>query len=161
MKVSNYRWAKEHGLCVRCMKETPAPGKMCCEVCAAKNAERQVKYNHSVTKEQKAKYAARRRAERKERKEKGLCAECGRKAYGKYICLECTLKRRRQRLERKHEHESGCERISKKERPIYGMCYTCGKPVIPGKRLCGEHYEIICENMKKARESKGSWQHPC
>lgn len=155
MKVSNYQWAKEHGLCVRCMKETPAPGKMCCEVCAAKNAERQVKYNHSVTEEQKAKYAARRRTERKERKEKGLCVECGKKAYGNYTCLECMVKRRKRRAKRL-SHESVDERVSRNERPVYGMCYMCGEPVIPGKRLCREHYEKVCENMKKARESRGS-----
>lgn len=72
-----------------------------------------------------------------ERKEKGLCVQCGKpNDNGKVTCDECTLNRRRAYIKR-------CNK-----RIAEGGCVLCGKPLWGATQYCEEHYKNKREKQK-------------
>lgn len=150
----NYKYYKDHGICPQCGVREHAPGRVRCEICLAQNAESAARkrsnegdseydvrikkmryYNHST---------------RSKRKENRKCIWCGKplSAYSTCFCPDCRIKN-----QRKNEHRrSG---IPRAERPLYGICYRCGKnPVILGGKLCQTCYEQSINALKSAVESE-------
>ncbi len=126
----DYDWYKSNGICVQCLRYDAAPGRVRCEVCLNKNAEAS---KNRRAKMQSVSQSDRLRNLRESRKEKGLCIWCGkpRSQYSSAFCIECRVKNQRKNNARK----TG---ISRSERPLYGMCYICGKQVYSGEKLCRE-----------------------
>ena len=126
----NYKYYKEHGICPQCGVRERAPGRVRCEICLAQNAESSARKrlnendNEYDTRMKKMRYYN--RSTRSERKENGKCIWCGKplSAYSSCFCPDCRVKNQRKNEQRR----SG---IPRSERPLYGICYRCGKnPVI-------------------------------
>lgn len=96
-----YYWRKEKHICTRCGKFEATHGSMCA-VCAADKAEYEFKKYHTMSEPERQEYLKNKRekmrALRQERKEKGLCTQCGKPTYRKYrLCYEHYLKQRNKR----------------------------------------------------------------
>lgn len=84
-------------------------------------------------------------------RESGLCTTCKKKPrkYG-VMCYECYLRQKRYDRAR-----STGERQLWKENDL---CYYCGDPVVPGKRVCQKHYDILLKSIaicNAANQSRG------
>lgn len=135
---------EQNGLCTFCGKNKVFGGEKTCPECRAKRA----KYRKPATEEQKKKNRERAKIRWNKRKEQGLCAKCGKyKAVNdRVFCRNCLD--RHSELERQHREEP--KRYMEK-----GLC-RCGKPRIPGTKLCADCYKQCCESLKKAREVRSS-----
>lgn len=90
-------------------------------------------------------------------KEQGLCRGCRkRKATdGHTYCSICLAKKREQGKEdRRKKDKIGLERS---ERPNYGFCYTCGKPLDREGRVCKGCAEVMTANLPKDRDNS-AWR---
>lgn len=83
---------------------------------------------------------ARSKRARDKARESGLCTTCKKKPrkYG-VMCYECYLRQKRYDRAR-----STGERQLWKET---GLCYYCGDQVVPGKRVCQKHYDILLKSI--------------
>ena len=82
-RYDNY---KEQGICASCGQKWVIPGHVYCENCAAKNKKHKETYDVDGAKKRKL---------IDERREAGLCIDCGRPALkGKCRCLRCLEARR-------------------------------------------------------------------
>ena len=84
-------------------------------------------------------------------KEQGLCRGCRKRkaAEGHTYCSICLARHReRGREYRRKKDKVGLERS---ERPNYGFCYTCGKPLDRKGRACRKCTEIIKNNLSEHR----------
>lgn len=135
----DYEWYKANGICIQCLRYNTAPGKVRCEVCLAKNAENARKYR---AKKQSVSQAEHVRKLREIRKEQGLCIWCGkpRSSYSSVFCVDCRIKNQR----RNDAKKSG---IDRSERPVYGMCYRCGKKIQLGNKLCAKCKDQSIANL--------------
>lgn len=81
--MKTYEYRKMRGICVECGREPAEPGRVRCAACLAKQAEYEVlrRSERPDTMMRTEKENARRREIRAERAKKGLCTECGRKAW--------------------------------------------------------------------------------
>lgn len=150
-----YYWYKEHGICVSCGQEDAAPGKVKCEECAAKVADRSMAAYYRKREERKEAMRRRQRERYVKRRAEGLCADCGKKASaGKRLCLDCFLRRRRYDKRYFDAHRRVKTDFSD------GLCRLCNEPVVPGKKLCATHCDILRENLKKANAQQSNADHP-
>lgn len=136
----NYLSYKEHGICVQCGSQKAAPHRVRCEECLAKNAESAAIVREGKQRDSRAEYS---KALRKRRKEQGLCVWCGKPQCknSSCFCLDCRLKNQRKNERKKVD-------IDRSERPIYGICYRCGKhPIEPEKKLCASCIEQSIRNL--------------
>ena len=149
----NYKYYKEHGICPQCGVREHAPGRVRCEICLAQNAESKRRQYEQETQEQIASRLSNMNTYHKKmrvnRKDSGKCIWCGKplSAYSSCFCPDCRVKNQRKNERRK----SG---IPRSERPLYGICYRCGKnPVISGRKLCQTCYEQSINALKLAEKS--------
>lgn len=92
-----YNKLKSKGICPRCGKYKAAPDRVHCLNCLDAFAVSQMKRRDNRTEEEKQKeneaQSARSKKRYKERKEQGLCVQCGKKSRpGKAMCLKCAKK---------------------------------------------------------------------
>ena len=150
-----YYWYKEHGICVSCGQEDAAPKKVKCEECAAKEAARNQTAYYRKREERREAMRRRKRELYAKRRAKGLCANCGKKtSAGKRLCLDCFLRRRRY----DKRYFDAYRRV--KTDFSDGLCRLCNEPVVPGKKLCATHCDILRENLKKANAQQSNVDHP-
>lgn len=149
----NYKYYKEHGICPQCGVREHAPRRVRCEICLAQNAESKHRQYEQETQEQRASRLSSvntyRKKMRSNRKNSGKCIWCGKplSTYSSCFCPDCRVKNQRKNERRK----SG---IPRSERPLYGICYRCGKnPVISGRKLCQTCYEQSINALKLAEKS--------
>jgi len=126
---------KEKGLCKKCKKENDRPGERLCNECF-------VKYNIKKEKqhEKQKEYVRNSRAKiRQNRKEQGLCTECGmpNDREGKLFCTSC------------HIRYSEIQKKRYNEKINNGLCVTCVKP---NDRLGFTKCTICYEKEIKYRE---------
>lgn len=139
--------ARSLGICPRCKKNRIYVGENACPDCMEKARQ----YHRDHSKE----IAARKKKCTAKKKqwciENGICIYCHTRPVtpGLKSCAFCRPKYRKKR-----EHE-----IPAIERPSYGMCYYCGEPVIPGKKVCQKHYDIAMANRDKAMAAYDSAKH--
>ena len=139
---------RRHNLCTICGKVAVFGNERTCPECRAKRREIVSRW---ITPEKSREYLDenKNRAKRiyHERKAKGICTRCGkRKAErDKTRCGICLSKdaeaHRKKRDSKNHWSEAG-------------LCCRCGKPSMPGRKLCEDHYKKIVASLAKARESK-------
>ena len=163
------------GLCPKCGKSPPSPGRSLCEGCArkaraagrARDARLRAAGKPRRDRE-KARAAERRRYRRQvtERSERGLCIKCGAGPAedSRRLCAECGEKRREAERRRYHEARSagklyGGKSVSGKRKTARiasqkrrrlrresGLCRACGRrPPVEGGARC--------ERCRKARRA--------
>ena len=128
---------KEMGLCPKCGKKPPAPGRSLCEVCLDRSrvAERArylraraggTAYGGRDPESRRRMARERTRKRRRERKEAGLCVRCGEfaPAEGSVVCEAC---REARRAEEKKLYE---------KRRSRGLCGRCGGAVTGKASTC-------------------------
>lgn len=77
---------------------------------------------------------------RVDRKEAGLCPDCGRKPMlGRTLCNKCCAR------------NTNGKKAREKTRNLSGRCATCNKPKLSSRRLCDTCHKDF-ENQKKARQ---------
>ena len=141
-----YHWYKDHHICVGCHREDAMPGRTKCEECSLKEAEKKKRYRER----DKSRCLSRKKRLEKStyaiRREKGLCVRCGKASRynGNLTCIDCTLKNRREAEEKR-------QRKRKKTDFRDGLCACCNNPVVPGHKLCEEHYRPRAEIMRKVQ----------
>ena len=136
-------------LCHRCRKERQAPGRKFCFDCLDKIHEENVK---KYDPEQAKKYQERRRELYRQKKEKGICIRCKKKATHGMYCYEHYIKAHRRSSERAENakierHERG---LIPEERKIYGLCLWCGEQAMEGTNVCERHSKIFSDAGRKA-----------
>lgn len=135
--------ARMLGICPRCYRNPIYEGEKSCLECKERDRKRKYKTRPDVM-------------EKKNRRQSELAIECANKGICRYChkkpvtpgyksCLECRLKNTK-------KPKPGS--IPSAERPSYGLCRFCCEPIIPGKRVCQKHYDIIIANMPKTANKK-------
>ncbi len=147
------RWLHSKGLCVDCKQRDAFTmnGRWRCAECGEKYNQRtsELRKGGRGKKEQEA--ANRRNAERREA---GLCVQCGKPAVsGKTRCLRCLEQNRRSaaRKFRRQYPETNFPRGDN------GICYLCNKqPALEGKKLCQSCYDLrAAQALKLPRDRNG------
>ncbi len=142
MARERYYWLKSHGICVRCGQESAEPNKTQCWECAEKNKERRAlryaKMDYAAKTEYNEKIRMNGNARFVDRKARGLCVKCGKRApaVGILSCNEC----------RRKQQKSDAKRLAKRAavhpipidmRNSLGLCRQCGEPLAkPEDKLC-------------------------
>ena len=128
---------RARGKCIKCGRDSPAPGRSHCESCLAKNRvaerarymkarEKGTRYGGRCPESRRRMARERTRKRRRERKEAGLCVRCGElaPAEGGVVCEAC---REARRAEDKKLYE---------KRRSRGLCGRCGGAVFTGASTC-------------------------
>ena len=142
-----YRYYKEHGICVNCRQEEAAKGRTRCLTCLSKIAEQSRARHSKLTEEELAEKNRIRRekgkALRDYRKANGLCDICGKPAYKHYSkCYEHYIYYKRYEKKRREKKNKGYAEL--------GLCRICGEPPAEGKKYCAEHLKQYREKMQFA-----------
>ena len=84
-----------------------------------------------------------------EAKKNGICTACKKKkaTYG-LRCYECYIKQKRYN----RAQSSGIREFWQEN----GLCYQCGGEVVPGKKVCQRHYEILMKNIALCHENRNT-----
>lgn len=145
------------GLCHKCRKEKSAPGRKYCFDCLDKIREIN---SRSYDSEKAKEYQKRRREIYREKKEKGVCVRCNKKATQGMYCLECSIKVKRHNTKtaerrKKERHIRG---LIPEQREKEGTCLKCGNPLSKedkenGYKVCLSCREKLNEYAKKGREN--------
>ena len=128
---------KEMGLCPKCGRRNPAPGRSLCEVCLERGRKSE-RARYARAKREGAAYGGRcpesrrrmarerSRRRRRERTEAGLCVRCGElpPAEGGAVCETCREERRTQ------------EKNLYEKRRASALCGRCGDEVLAGASTC-------------------------
>ena len=125
------------GLCIKCGKDRPAPGRSLCEACLERSrAAERARYDRARREgaayggrcpESRRRMARKRnRRRRRERTEAGLCTSCGARppVQGGAVCEACREARRAEERELYAERRAG------------GRCGRCGAEVIDNASMC-------------------------
>lgn len=127
------KYAVKAGLCTVCRKNKPFSNKRICEDCL----QRQSDYDTVRNTHQRLQEVYKRRKEKAIAE--GKCIYCGKKqaVKGQY-CESCYSK----------YHKRTQRYMVRSERPSYGLCYTCGKPLDSKYRICLQCRSRIVIKMK-------------
>lgn len=160
VKLTDYEWLTQMGLCHKCRKNKVAPNKKFCFDCLEKI--REINLNRYDSEKAKA-YQERRREIYRQKKENGICIRCNKRATHGMYCYECYIKQRRRNIERAEKakisrHERG---LIPEERKRNGLCLWCGKKAVNGINACEKHRDIFSQAAKKAAKNdewmRGFW----
>ena len=146
-----YRYYKEHGICVDCHQEEAAKGRTRCLTCLSIRAEQREKRESKLTEEERAEKNRIKRekgkALRDDRKANGLCDVCGKPAYKNHSkCYEHYIYYKRYEKKRREKKNKGYAEL--------GLCRICGEPTVGGKKFCKEHLEQYREIMKRTQAKR-------
>ena len=142
-----YAKRKKAGVCVRCGREDAYTmnGRSYCAECAERAARNQLrrKEDPAVRSEINERY----KLMRERRKLSGLCPRCGKPNSEDFVlCARCRAKSRK--AKERSRRDKGIR--SMEERMLGDSCYVCGGPVIPGLKVCKEHYAHMIDMNRKA-----------
>lgn len=92
--------------------------------------------------EAKARQKELQKRKRNEAREKGYCIICRKRpATNGAKCYECYIRQKRY----DQAKYDGRRMLWKAN----GLCYMCGKPTLPNKRLCLAHYDVARQNAER------------
>lgn len=130
-------YLKKIGFCPQCGSEKLVGEEKICPTCSAKK----YAWNRASKRTENAKQSAKDRYLK--RKEKGVCVRCGKRPAEdkKTRCRICNY------IEAKRGRDYRGLGIERNERPSYGECYFCGRPVLPNKRVCLGCYQKCMANI--------------
>ena len=128
---------REQGLCPKCGRDSPAPGRSLCDSCLGKSRaaerarylERKIEgsaYGGRCPESRRRMARERARKRRRERLEAGRCTTCGERepAGGAAVCGDCRQARR------------AAEKMLYEKRRASGQCGRCGLEVIDKASMC-------------------------
>lgn len=140
---------KSLGICPRCGKNKLFGDERSCPECLAENAIIKKRSREKLKKTDMDYF----REYQERLKQEGLCRTgCGRKRVsGKTYCKSCLIKHNEKTKE--YKRRNGKNEIPRSERPSYGLCYTCGKPLDRRGRICNKCADRMTRNLP---ESKGN-----
>lgn len=149
---------KANHLCVNC-KQTDAytlAGRRLCAECAERAAE-SVRKKRASDESYRLNAVQRTAAWRKRKADEHCCPRCGKSlsdGYEKKLCVECLAYARKRNEGIRREKGVRTWEMRNEE----GTCFICGKPSIPGKRMCQSCYEHrlpgMMKNLQKAHENQ-------
>lgn len=135
-QLENRAFYIKQGLCPKCGKNRLFGDEKNCPECLARNEKVNIAYrirkSGSCEEFNKQYY----QETKKRLAEQNLCVMCkkNKRANGHVHCEECLEKRRIKGREiRKKQKKVG---ITRSERPTYGLCYCCGKPLDREGKKC-------------------------
>lgn len=150
----NREWARERGLCPRCMKNKLFGDEKICVECLAdasiinrRNREKRYGSEHEyyimdITR----------------LKENGICRGCRKQKVvtGHTYCMSCLIKKReKSRRARQNETKNF---IPRSERRSFNLCYNCGNPLDTDKGLCQKCSIAKAKNFKGIRSTNAYWK---
>lgn len=140
--------AAELHICPRCRKNKLYAGEKRCPECIEKARKYSVGYRERKNELQRTVYRAR------PKENDGKCIYCHKRPpeAGHKSCAYCRASRRNKAAARR-----GC-RLTPSERPLYGLCYYCGEPVMDGKKVCKKHYDMSISHLKRASNQNHWWR---
>lgn len=157
-----YAYYKAHGICVTCGQEKAKQGRVRCWRCLINQREHEAEYRQHKTHEQKETAKAKRRereaALREDRREQGLCPNCGRERKNKKyaLCDKCRLSAKKSA--QKNRLDAG--RVPNAFRGDGYFCAICLKPVEnDGDKLCDRCRANNEINVAKARAAQDNSNH--
>ena len=145
---------KTLGLCPKCGKNKLFGSEKTCPECLA-YAEK-IRDKHAI-KTAGSKEAYNKQVYQKARQrcdEQNLCIKCkkNKRANGHVHCEECLEKRRIKAREiRKKQKKAG---ITRSERPTYGLCYCCGKPLDREGKRCIKCAAKVTNNLPRIKATE-------
>ncbi len=158
-----YEHYKSHGICVTCGQEKAKPGHVRCWRCLLSQAEHEAEYRERKSDDQKSRQLADRRSRatilRAERREQGLCPNCGgeRKNKEYALCEKCRASAKKS-AERKRRNDGILDNGFRGDGQF---CAVCLKPVeIEGAKLCNRCAENNAVSIVKARAAQNNENHP-
>jgi len=158
-----YHYYKSHGICVTCGQEKAKPGHVRCWRCLLNQAEHEAEYRAQKTDEQQSAQLASRREKaaivREERRQKGLCPNCGRERKDKSysLCEKCRASAKKSADRKRRERGV----VPSGLRGDGMFCAVCAQPVeTEGAKLCKRCAENNAVNIRKARAAQNNENHP-
>ena len=158
-----YDFYKAHGVCVTCGQEKAEKGRVRCWRCLIYRREKALESRNKCSEEKRQDFLSVQREKaaiaRAERKEKGLCPNCGRERLNKayVLCEKC-------RASAKKSEEKKRRRIGMMPNDLRGdgiFCAVCLKPVeTEGAKLCNRCAVNCSINGKKAKAAQDNTNHP-
>lgn len=158
-----YNYYKSHGICVTCGQEKAKRGRVRCWRCLINMKEHAAEHRERQSKEEKEALLAKRRERasvlRSERREAGLCPNCGKERTDKkYVLCENCRASAKKSAERKRRKDGIMPAYMRGDGHF---CFICLKPVEQeGKKLCKICLENSYINIKKARAAQNNAEHP-
>jgi predicted amidophosphoribosyltransferase len=162
MSSESKAWYRSHGICPNCGQNDIQKGYTVCLECRFKQHEYNKTYRDSLTDEQlkelKHKKNETQKKQYQQRKAAGICVMCGKNNSGKYVrCGICRAKLAR--LKREKRYRAGTQM------PIEVLrdgehCSTCGRPAMPGKRVCERCYKNVLKMGEIGRSKINMSAHP-
>ena len=132
---NNRAYLKRIGICVSCGRNKAEPNRVLCYECAGAKADAYMRRGR--TDEQRENARNYKKIMAKKYLEDGKCPQCGKyPAVNGGSCKNCRARMKRYK-------DSHREDISRSERRSYGLCYLCGKNVIPEKGVCQSCYDVL------------------
>lgn len=150
----NREFFKKNHLCTYCGKERVFGEDKTCFECRAKRS----KYRAKTTEEQKRKAKEYKNKLYKERRERGICTDCGkRKPMPRKtrcgICLETRAEWQRKARARKNKPSA------REYREVNHLCYFCGNPIdMDTGRICSVCRERCRQNGIKSGGGNDYWR---
>lgn len=158
-----YDYYKSHGICVTCGQEKAKQGRVRCWRCLLNMKDHAAGYREKRSIEEKKRILFERREKasvaRAERKEHGLCPNCGRERHNKAyaLCEKCRASAKRS-AERKRRSDGV---VSSGLRGDGYFCAVCLKPVeSEGSKLCNRCAGNNSISIAKARAAQNNADHP-
>ncbi len=141
--------AVELGLCPRCQKVKLYVGEKKCPDCLEKQRQYRRSHRDSINQKQRID-----NAKRMARRDKSKCIYCRKRPpeKGHKSCEYCRAERRAKLNAKK------AGRLTPMERPLYGLCYYCGEPVVDGKKVCQKHYDMSLSHLKRGSTKDHWWR---
>ena len=157
-RSEDFRWFKNHGMCVQCRKEKAARGRTMCADCLDRHKEWARKYREREPERSRESSDICHKRLYEKRKQAGLCVSCGSRPpkEGRVRCGICLARHRRsaEKIRRKRGQ------WSRQEMTEPGVCYMCHAPSLPDKRLCGVCRGKALINLAKANMAIDHYKHP-
>ena len=149
-----YKWNKEHSICVYCCNEAAEPGQTMRFKCAEINRARALRYRQENIEKK-------RQSDRdlyNKLKSEGICVYCRKRpaSGGRIQCAVCRgiLNQRRE----KQRREKGVIPEDMRGNGVY--CYVCTKEVeISGSKVCNKCRETLRKNVAEARKHRDLKSH--
>ena len=95
---------------------------------------------------------------KKQLEEDNICIDCYKRqrADGHIYCSICLAKRRERQKQK--EREKRQDFLERSERPAYGLCYCCGKPLDRDGKLCKTCAERVSQNLPEKKGGSCYWR---
>lgn len=150
MCLTDYEWLTQHNLCHRCRKERPAPNRKYCFNCLDKiREENALRYDPLKAKE----YQEQRRKIYSQKKERGICVRCSKKATHGLYCYEHAIyvKRHNAKTAERRKRERRERGLIPEYRKEQKLCLRCGKSAMPNSKYCEDCFLNLCDALNKGR----------